>query len=63
MKVEYIFLSLIIFFLVLTNGLIHKYIENQPEMLNAHIINSLGLISNTILIYTCTNIPKYYSKK
>lgn len=63
MKVEYIFLSLVIFFLVLTNAFIHTFIQEQPAMVRAHIINSFGLIGNTILIYTCTNIPKYYSKK
>lgn len=37
--------------------------QAQPDMVYAHMINSFGLISNTILIYFCANLPKYYSKK
>jgi hypothetical protein len=64
MEVEKILLILLVFSIVLTNIIMHFGIEykDNTNMAITHIINICSLTGYTYLIYTCTNIPKYYKK-
>ena len=65
MEVEKILLILLVFSIVLTNIIMHFGIEykDNTNMVKDHIINICSLTGYTSLIYTCANIPKYYSKE
>jgi len=64
MEIKLIIFILWIFSIILTNIIMHFSVEYKDgkNMVKDHLLNIASITGYTYLIYTCTNIPKYYSK-